>query len=457
MSSKRPNILLVMTDQQRADSLGYARAEGTDTPFIDALAAKGIIFDTAYSASTVCVPARSSLLTGIFDTRLPRGPNGLAIKEGCWTIAHALRTAGYETALFGKMHFSPIQARHGFEVVRSCEHLMKSAGYAPDDWDDYRRILESMGLEDPRTEARPFEHFPYDEALHPTNWITRQAVEFLERRQDDRPYFAIVSYTSPHTPLDPPERYTAMYDVARQPIPEDRFEANLALPPAFASAFQRTPGDFFFPQRTAEERPEEVRRVLVWIRALLRQIDDAMAELMAHVSLADTVVFFTSDHGDYGGHRGLFGKVPWIPFEDLARVSFFCVGAGVDGRRRVPEPVQSADVALTSLDLAHARPPYPYFDTVSLIEVLRGGPAREDRAVFSALGLGWPMIRQRQFKYVWHWSGDAMLFDLERDPWEIDNVLAAHPGVAEDLSIHLQLQLKRPPFEFRADESPGSR
>src|SRR5688572_2161706 len=107
MPSARPNFLLIMTDQQRADSVGYARREGTDTPCLDDLARRGIIFDNAYSASTVCVPSRTSLLTGLFDQRLPRGPDGRALKDGYWTLARALSAAGYETGLFGKMHFSP--------------------------------------------------------------------------------------------------------------------------------------------------------------------------------------------------------------------------------------------------------------------------------------------------------------------------------------------------------------
>jgi arylsulfatase len=448
---KRPNILLVMTDQQRADSLGYARREGTDTPHLDELARRGVIFDRAYSASTVCVPARSSLLTGIFDTRLPRGPNGLALQEGCWTIAHALAAAGYETALFGKMHFSPIQARHGFEVVRSCEHLMRSAGYEKGDRDDYRDQMVSLGLADPRRDAAPLAVFPYDEALHPTNWITRHAIDFLKSRAPSRPYFAIVSYTSPHTPLDPPARYANQYDPAFEVIPEDRFETNLELPPAFAAGFRREPGEFFFPERITDTKRDNVRLRLSWIRALIRQIDDAAAELIKAVSLDDTVVFFTSDHGDYGGHRGLMGKVPWMPFEDLARVPFFCVGAGVEGGRRVAEPVQSADFPLTSLDLAGVLPDYPFFDTASLMGVLEGRPADPDRAVFSALGVGWPMIRKGRFKYIWHWSGDHILFDLESDPGETKSVAGEHPDVVMELSVHLQLQLKRPLFEFRVD------
>jgi arylsulfatase len=445
---KRPNILLIMTDQQRSDSLGYARKVGSDTPFLDRLAERGVIFDTAYSAAPVCVPARTSLLTGLFDTRLPRGPNGLALKEGCWTVPRALSKLGYETALFGKMHFSPIGANHGFQVVRSCEHLTRSAGYAPEDRDDYRAMLEAHALEDPRGDFKPMQLFPYDERLHPTSWITQEAVEFLKRRTPDRPYFAIVSYTSPHTPIDPPERYASMFEPDLETIPEDRFDSNLALPPIFASAFRGSPGDYYHPQRSAHLPPNEMRRLLAWIRALLRQIDDSVAELMQHVSLDDTVVFFTSDHGDYGGHRGLIGKVPWIPFDDLARVSFFCVGAGVEGGRRVTAPVQSADFALTSLELGGGLPPAPHFDTESLVEILKGGDAPDDRAVFCAFGLGYPMIRKGRYKYFWHATGDRMLFDLEEDPDEVRDIVAQHPKIVEDLGIHLRLQMIRPMLEL---------
>src|SRR5436305_10889721 len=118
--AKRPNFLLVMTDQQRADSVGYAQEMGgegrggSDTPHLDGLAQQGVIFENAYSASTLCVPARTALLTGIFDGRLPRVDGSVrALKEGCWTVAHAMARAGYQTGLFGKMHFAPINARHG--------------------------------------------------------------------------------------------------------------------------------------------------------------------------------------------------------------------------------------------------------------------------------------------------------------------------------------------------------
>jgi arylsulfatase A-like enzyme len=453
-----PNFLLIMTDQQRADSVGFAhpaKAEGTnasDTPFLDDLAGRGIVFDNAYSASTVCVPSRSSLLTGLFDTRLPRGPDGLALKEGYWTIAHALAAAGYETGLFGKMHFSPIDARHGFNVVRSCEHLTRSAGYSPNDSDGYRRWLTGLGLADPREDGMRL--FPYSAELHPTQWITDQAIQFLKNRNSSRPFFAVVSYTSPHSPIDPPEPYAALYEPGSQILPADGFEVNEGLPSAFLQAFLPTPADVFAPVHVSHRPTEETQVRLAWVRALVRQIDDRVAELMAHVSLEDTIVFFTSDHGDFGGHRGMLGKVPWIPFDDLSKVPLLCVGARVQGARRVAEPVQSCDFALTCLELAGLRPPAPDFDTESLARVLVGAPAREDRAVYSALSMGWPMIRKAKFKYFSHWLGEQMLYDLEADPGETTNVVEAHPHVAQKLSNELSLQLQRPMLDLWVSSNP---
>jgi len=191
---------------------------------------------------------------------------------------------------------------------------------------------------------------------------------------------------------------------------------------------------------------------LAAIRALIRHIDDSIGELMEHVSLDDTVVFFTSDHGDYGGHRGLLRKVPWIPFDDLAKVPLLCVSAGIEGRRRIAAPVQSCDIALTCLELAGTAPPLPFFDTVSLVNELRGGPADPERAVFSAFTMGWPMIRKGPLKYIWHGSGERVLFDLDSDPGETRNVLDDNRSVAEDLGIHLHMQMQRPMLPLWIDE-----
>ena len=118
MARERRDLVLVMTDQQRFDQVGYASSGHFETPAIDALAKRGVVFDTAFSAATTCVPARTALLTGLHPHRTPAQENGDAVREGFWALAHALRHAGYETALMGKMHFAPVHAPHGFETMR---------------------------------------------------------------------------------------------------------------------------------------------------------------------------------------------------------------------------------------------------------------------------------------------------------------------------------------------------
>src|SRR5579859_6068775 len=446
--AKRPNFLLVMTDQQRADSVGYAHEMGgegrggSDTPHLDSLAQQGVIFENAYSASTVCVPARNALLTGIFAERLPRVEGGLALKEGCWTIAHAMARAGYETGLFGKMHFAPIHARHGFEVARSCEHL--SAGYQPEDADDYRRWLEAHGLADPRQEGAT--GFPYDDALHPEHWITDQAIDFLKERQRSQPFFAIVSYTGPHGPYIPSKRYLDMYPWAAETIPADGFEVNRDLPEDFQRVLTRGMGRYRV-VRVSAWSPERVKRTLAAVRAMIRQIDDQVARLMSHVSLDDTVVFFTSDHGGYYGHRGLILKSPWLPFDDLAKVPFFALGMEVEAGRRVAAPVQSCDFAATCLELTGLEPP-TQLDTRSLASVLQGAPEDAERDVFCSTG-GWWMIRRRSHKLLRHQgTGAEVLYDLESDPGETKNLAPDRPAITKTLRDSLVKQIEQPEVDL---------
>jgi arylsulfatase len=432
----RPNILLIMTDQQRADSMGYVGRYADDTPYLDRLASHGVIFETAYSGSVSCIPARTALMTGLLHHRVPtepptglvREPMGLALREGYWTIAHALRAAGYQTALLGKMHFQPIHADHGFEIAHACEH--RPAGYEPTMVDDYQAWLESTGHDDKRF-VKPSNPrvFPLNASYHPTSWITGHALDFLRTRDRSRPYFAVVSYAHPHTPYDPPEPYASMYRPEDQEIPTPGFEVNEGFPWPFShSVHHSNPEGQYVPVRV-DGRPEHhVRAVIAAVRALIRQIDDAVAELMSQVDLSNTVVFFLSDHGDYGGHRGLLGKIPWIPFDDLVRVPFFAVGPGIVGGRRVREPVQSFDYVATALEMAGVEPPLDDMDSRSLVRVLEGGDAEAERAIVSSTSEGAPMIRKGRYKDIWHPLADVhLLYDLEADPGET-RTLAADPS-----------------------------
>jgi arylsulfatase len=434
-----PDIVLFITDQQRFDQLGYSSGGHFDTPNLDRLARNGVIFENAYSASTVCVPSRVALMTGIEPHRVPTQENPWALREGFWTIAHELRRAGYQTALIGKAHFAPVHAQHGFETLRLCEHL-QSQGLGPlsrdrnDELDDYHGWLLEHGYPDWRFDdaggpARPqgAQVFPYGPDIHPTGWVERETAAFLDGRDRSRPLFLVVSFPHPHAPHNPPEPYASLFDPADALVPDDGFEVNAGLPMVCQLALKNA--------RTRDEAADErrVRRFLATVRGLIKQIDDAIGRLIERLDMTSTLVAFTSDHGDYAGHRGLMRKTPWMPFDDLAHVPLFYAGHGVAGGRVVPNLVQSYDFALTALDYAGLSPGVEDVDGRSLRPLLAGRPEADDlaRSVFSAIGVGWPMIRRGNHKYFVHSQHrTAVLFDLDDDPGERVN-LAGDPRRAE--------------------------
>jgi arylsulfatase len=459
--TSRPDLVLIMTDQQRFDQVGYASGGHFETPTLDSLAAQGVIFDAAYSASTTCVPARVALLTGIQPCRLPTQENGAALREGFWTVAHELRRAGYETALFGKMHFAPVHAQHGFETMRLCEHI-RWQGLGPlskergDEFDDYHDWLVEQGLDDWRIDSEA-PTFPQPAEAHPTAWIEREVSSFLAGRDRSRPLFLVISFPHPHAPYDPPEPYASMYDPADSVLPPTGHEVNSRLSKVFKLATSRSPS-----RREAAD-PQRVRAFLATVRGLVKQIDDALEHLVSQLPLDNTVVFFTSDHGDYAGHRGLMRKMPWVPFDDLARVPFFVSGGGIAGGRRVAQLVQSCDFALTCLDFAGVAVPRGVeFDSRSLRPILDAEPGSNDhdRAVFTWTGRsGCSMSRRGRYKYIEH-SGrrdQPLLFDLEGDPLEQVNLVddPAHRDVADQLARRLDTLLCQPVVDLPAPLAPA--
>lgn len=442
-AERRPDIVLLMTDQQRSDQVGFASGGFYETPALDRLAAQGVRFDCAYSASTTCVPARNALLTGIQPHRLPRGDYPMVLTEGMWTVAHALRESGYETALFGKAHFTPMHAEHGFDILRTSEHLSGSRhGLRPDgspDLDDYHQWLVDLGLarwlrlevgEAPVVRPAPApagkqpSAFPYDVRYHATTWIEQQVSAFLDERRNDRPLFLVISFPHPHVPLNPPEPYRSLYDPDDIVIPTPGFEANDRLPDAFTDAMTTTESAYK-PWRVKEHGEAALRYRQTMIRALILQIDDAMGRVLARLDLDRTLVAFTSDHGDYGGHRGLASKMPWIPFDDLARVPLVIAGPGIPGGRRVPDVVQSSDLPLTFCEAAGIDLPVEEFDSRSLRPFLDGAPAgaTPERGAIFATTMGWPGVRLGSMKLILHPPEfSRVLFDLDHDPDEVVNL-----------------------------------
>jgi len=207
-------------------------------------------------------------------------------------------------------------------------------------------------------------------------------------------------------------------------VPTPGFEVNDRLPDAFRDAMGAT-DRAYKPWRVDVHGQAALRIRQSRIRALIRQIDDAIGRVLARLDLDRTLVAFTSDHGDYGGHRGLASKMPWIPFDDLVRVPLVMAGPGITGGRRVPDVVQSSDLPLTFCEAAGIEVPVEQFDSCSLWPHLdvSAADADHERAAIFATTMGWPGVRRGSLKLILHPPEfSSVLFDLDLDPDEAVNL-----------------------------------
>lgn len=425
----KPNILLIMTDQQRGDCLGVDGHPCLLTPNMDALAADGVRFRRAYSTCPVCIPARRSLLSGLYPQT--HGMIGYASGEE-WdppaTLPQMLRDSGYHTGLVGRsMHQHPVRKRYGYE------EMSIASGSLPDsEYNVYlnERLPEGggyygSGVMHNDWTARSW-HLP--EHLHQTHWTVNEALRFLKRRDPSRPWFLTVSFLAPHPPLVPPDFYFQRY--LRNPLP-DRFIGDWAEKPEFPGA----------PPRVDSARVDLTGETLRSCRAayygLINHIDDEIRRLLSPVTGFDaknTLVAFTSDHGEMLGDHYLFRKS--LPYEGAARIPFLIRPPRIwdDATRATTSdlPVGLEDLMPTLLDAAGVEPP-SHLDGRSLVPVLRGQEPKAWRDflhIEHAPGrLAFHAVTNGREKFIW-FSGDGreQFFDLQNDPHELRDLSRGSDG-----------------------------
>ncbi len=418
--TRPPNILLVMADQLSAP---FLRAYGGDvavTPAIDRLAAEGVVFDTAYSNSPLCAPARFSMMSGRLNSEIGAYDNASEFAASVPTFAHHLRSAGYQTSLVGKMHFVGPDQLHGYEERLTTDIYPADFGWTPNwadpdgrfDW--WFHNLDSVvhaGVADVSNQL------DYDDEV---GYRAVRKLRDLARTNDDRPWHVTVSFTHPHDPYVARQEFWDLYDDVEIPLPMTGPLPAIATDPHSARLRHVITAD------TVDVTDAQIRAARRAYFANISYVDRWLAELRAtldrHGMADDTVIVFTSDHGDMLGERGLWYKMSF--FEHSARIPFVLHAPNRFAPGRSSTPVTLLDVAPTLLDLAGVELP-DRLDGASVLRFVDGShPERTVVGEYLGEGAIAPlfMIRCGRWKFVWSEPDPAQLYDLVADPAELVNL-----------------------------------
>jgi arylsulfatase A-like enzyme len=358
--SERPNLLLFITDQQRWDTLGYTGRTPCRTPNLDRLAREGVAFDRCLTPDPICSPARAALFTGRYPHATGVGNNHeLPLERPA--LPEVFRAAGYHVAYSGKWHLGRGRGAAGFDVFAGerggayrhwlAEHNFQDTyPYGQPEFSYYytggpaTRSGEARSrISSPNTAPQPgLTETTFDA------WVASRALEHLETRPRDRPFFHVCSFHGPHPVFVVPEPYYSLYEPAQVPQPP-----NFADPMAGKPAFQtrsiwhgaaRAHGTTWAPWRPSMA---VYWGYVTWLDELIGRVLGRLESL----GLADdTIVVMTTDHGEQMGSHGLFQKS--CMYEEALRVPLLVRAPGlVPAGRRIDAPVSLADLAPTLLSL----------------------------------------------------------------------------------------------------------
>jgi len=434
IAEQRPNILWICTDQQRYDTIGALGNKYIRTPHLDELIRTGMAFTHAYVQNPICTPSRSSFLTGRYPRTIRACCNGNDKWENAAPlITKILADVGYDCGLAGKLHLCAAHKRieprfdDGYRVFHWSHHPYDDwpEGHAYIDW------LRSKGIDFYPLRAK-LGYTPTK--YHQTTWCTDRAIDFIREKRDG-PWLFSINYFDPHPPLDPPAEYLKRFDIDALPEPPFR---------------QSDIKEFYKLQKVTfqgecwQRKGHEAKLALAKYWAMIELIDDNLGRLLKVLDETsqrnNTLIIFTSDHGNMVGHHGLMNKGCRF-YEGLVRVPLIISMPGLVKQNIHHEAlVELVDIAPTLLELA-GLPEDKNMHGKSLMPLLTSTDAHKKHRdfVYSTYSNSLPtqksrfqqsfatMIRTRRHKLItYHGRNAGQLFDLEKDPGEFVN-LWDHP------------------------------
>jgi len=421
---RKPNLVFVFADQWRAQDVGHAGNKDVKTPNLDKLAAQSINFTNAVSCCPVCSPYRASLITGRYPLTHGVFLNDLLLNDQAVSLAQAYKRAGYDTAYIGKWHldgnkraaFIPRERRQGFDFWKAlgCTHDYNNSFYYADEdvklkWQGYDSIAQ-----------------------------TQEARRYIREHSEGKPFLLVLSWGPPHSPYNTaPQKYRDMFD------PE-----NLSLRP-----------------NVPREQIQQAKETLAGYYAHIAALDDCIGELLGTLKELgienDTIFVFTSDHGDMLHSHGQMNKQR--PWDESIRVPFLlrCPTAMGGKARTIDMPINTPDIMPTLLGLSGIQIP----DTVEgadFSDVVSGKRKPKDNAALICCpspfgqwkradgGREYRGVRTERYTYVRDLNGPWLLYDNEKDPYQLDNLCnkPQHAKLQKKLEALLRQKLNETNDDF---------
>ena len=498
--SNRPNFLLIITDQQRADHLGCYGNKVVRTPSIDRLAAAGTRFERFYVATPICMPNRATLMTGRMPSLHGARQNGIPLPLSATTFVDVMRAAGYETALIGKCH---LQSINGNRPTVGMPESNPSLTVPPDQLREADKILAEPGRYDqelPATWERepefepslPYYGFKHvelaighgdkvvghyarwlkerhpdpdslrgpenqlagnhyaapqawrtrvPEELYPTAYVAERTMKFLEnysRTDRARPFYLQCSFPDPHHPFTPPGRYWDMYDPAAISLPSSFHRNERPTPPHLQALYEeRTQNKSNRDgQRAFAVTEREAREAIALTYGMITMVDDAVGSILGWLKTLrldeDTIVVFTSDHGDFMGDHQLLLKGA-LHYRGLVRVPFIWSDPNVELQGLVNQGIcGTLDIARTILCRAGLQA-HNGIQGTNLMQAVSGGDTGHDSLVVEEhqrrgyMGFrnnfrARTLITQNERLTLYEGADWGELYDFSRDPHEMNNL-----------------------------------
>lgn len=424
-SAKKPNVVFLFADQWRASAAGYAGDPNVKTPCLDQLAKESVNFETAVSVCPVCTPYRAALLTGRYPTSTGMFMNDIYMPDSELCMGEMFKAAGYETAYIGKWHldghgrssYIPPERRQGFDYwkVAECDHNYQKSHYYTGNssekkfWDGYDAFAQ-----------------------------TKDAGKYIsDHAKDEKPFLLVVSYGTPHFPHgNALQEYKDMY-------PPEKLKLPLNVP-----------------DEMKKKASSEMQGYYAHCTALDKCIGEVV-QALHDAGLADnTLLVFTSDHGEMMGAHGIPPYTKQVPWDESCRVPFLLRYPAVAGKsgRVVKTPINTPDILPTLLALSGVAIPKT-IEGDDLSGLVKGGDEQPDRAAlimsvspFAAqLKSEYRGIRTSRYTYVKNLEGAWLLYDNQADPLQMNNLVgkAEQSERQKKMDDKLQAELKKIGDDFK--------